>query len=40
MKWRMLVWRPSAAWAVLTGGLLYFAAQHFNHTARFLYFQF
>ena len=40
MKWRALVWRPSAAWAVLTGGLLYVAAQHFNHTARFLYFQF
>ncbi len=40
MQRRWLVWRPSLAWALLTGGLLFFAAQHFNHTARFLYFQF
>jgi alginate O-acetyltransferase complex protein AlgI len=38
-RWRPL-WRPSAVWAVLTGALLFIAVQHFNHTARFLYFQF
>jgi alginate O-acetyltransferase complex protein AlgI len=38
-RWR-LSWRPSAAWALLTGVLLFVAAQHFSHPARFLYFQF
>jgi D-alanyl-lipoteichoic acid acyltransferase DltB (MBOAT superfamily) len=40
LRWPLLMWRPSLGWALLTGVLLFFAAQHFDHTARFLYFQF
>jgi len=40
MPWHRLIWHPTRAWAILTAVLLFVAVQHFNHTARFLYFQF
>jgi D-alanyl-lipoteichoic acid acyltransferase DltB (MBOAT superfamily) len=41
-KWRfpLPAWRPSHAWAVSLGGLLFLTTLYFHHTSRFLYFQF
>jgi hypothetical protein len=35
-----LVWRPSAAWALLTAALLITAAVNLTHVSEFLYYQF
>ncbi len=35
-----LRWTPSFCWALLIGVLLFWACLHFDHPARFLYFQF
>ena len=40
MRWRWFAWQPSMPWALGMGVLLFFAAQQFDHPARFLYFQF
>jgi len=40
MRWRFLAWRPTWFSALGAGSLLFAATQHFNQTARFLYFQF
>jgi alginate O-acetyltransferase complex protein AlgI len=40
LRWPVLAWRPSMAWALGTAVLLFLATQQFSHSARFLYFQF
>ena len=35
-----LSWRPNAAWALLTAGLLLTAAINLTHVSEFLYYQF
>ena len=39
-RWQFLQWRPVWVTAVATGSLLFLVTLHFDHTARFLYFQF
>ncbi|GAC1630589.1 MAG: MBOAT family protein [Nevskia sp.] len=40
LPWPVLAWRPSWVWAVGLGALLYWTAQAFDNSGRFLYFQF
>lgn len=40
IRWQFLAWRPYWVAAVGTGSLLFATTLYFNHTARFLYFQF
>jgi alginate O-acetyltransferase complex protein AlgI len=40
MTWQRFIWQPTMLWALGIGILLFAASLRFNHTARFLYFQF
>jgi len=40
LSWQWLTWRPSLSWSLGIALVMFLAAQRFDHSARFLYFQF